>query len=362
MFIKRKHSLIKTTLKLRKLRARYFTTFIKNGNSSVEPTTFNCSHSEVRNLLSINDLSSKELGIIVNRAHQIKQIIKNDKQSTNEIQDLLRSKAVALIFSKRSTRTRVSTEAAVQYMNGLPMFLGQNDIHLGVNESLHDTAKVISSMVSCIFARVGAHQEILDMVSASSVPIINALSDTYHPLQAITDIMTIKETFGHTKGLKLAWVGDSNNVVNDLATACAKSGISISIATPGVYPMCPNQMRYANTAAKETGVTIEDGHDPKQAVKNANIIVTDTWVSMGQETEKDKRLGQFKGFEITMDLMKEGGANSDWRFMHCLPRKKHEVNDEVFYSDKSLVFQEAENRLYTAIAVLEKFVVHKGKF
>lgn len=313
-----------------------------------------------RHLISIGDLSSKELSKLVERGLVLKNWIKQEnKAETDKMSDLLKGKTVPLIFSKRSTRTRVSTEGAVAFLGGQPMFLGKDDIQLGVNESTYDTARVVSSMTSCMVARVGAHQEILDLSAASSVPVINALCEKYHPLQAITDMITIKETFGDAKNLKLAWVGDANNVLHDLAIAALKSGISVTAATPKEYPVSEDIVQICNDAAKESGATFTTTTDPKEAVKDSDIVVTDTWISMGQESEKQLKMQQFAGYQVTEELGKL--AKPTWKFMHCLPRHPEEVSDEVFYSDRSLVFPEAENRLYAAIAVLEAFVVNKGK-
>lgn len=313
-----------------------------------------------RHLISIGDLSSKELGSLVERGLVLKNWIKQEnKAETDKMSDLLKGKTVPLIFSKRSTRTRVSTEGAVAFLGGQPMFLGKDDIQLGVNESTYDTARVVSSMTSCMVARVGAHQEILDLSAASSVPVINALCEKYHPLQAITDMITIKETFGDAQNLKLAWVGDANNVLHDLAIAALKSGISVTAATPKEYPVSEDIVQICNDAAKESGATFTTTTDPKEAVKDSDIVVTDTWISMGQESEKQLKMQQFAGYQVTEELGKL--AKPTWKFMHCLPRHPEEVSDEVFYSDRSLVFPEAENRLYAAIAVLEAFVVNKGK-
>lgn len=313
-----------------------------------------------RHLISIGDLSSKELSKLVERGLVLKNWIKQEnKAETDKMSDLLKGKTVPLIFSKRSTRTRVSTEGAVAFLGGQPMFLGKDDIQLGVNESTYDTARVVSSMTSCIVARVGAHQEILDLSAASSVPVINALCEKYHPLQAITDMITIKETFGDAQNLKLAWVGDANNVLHDLAIAALKSGISVTAATPKEYPVSEDIVQICNDAAKESGATFTTTTDPKEAVKDSDIIVTDTWISMGQESEKQLKMQQFAGYQVTEELGKL--AKPGWKFMHCLPRHPEEVSDEVFYSDRSVVFPEAENRLYAAIAVLEAFVVNKGK-
>lgn len=265
-----------------------------------------------------------------------------------------------MTFSKRSTRTRVSTEAAVAAMGGHPMFLGKDDIQLGVNESLYDTSVVISSMVSCIVARVNGHSDVADLAKHSTVPVINALSDLYHPLQTIADFLTVHEAFPTSQalgkglgleGLKIAWVGDANNVLFDLAIGAQKLGVEVAVATPKGYEI-PDDMRQvihaAGRSAPKAG-SLSETNVPEEAVKNADIIVTDTWVSMGQEEEKAKRLKEFEGFQVTKDLADRGGARQGWKFMHCLPRHPEEVSDEVFYSPKSLVFQEAENRLWAAI-------------
>lgn len=266
-----------------------------------------------------------------------------------------------MIFTKRSTRTRISSEGAAAYFGALPMFLGKSDIQLGVNECLYDTTKVVSSMTSAIFARVNKHSDIQELCKNSSVPVINALCDKYHPLQAICDMLTIKETFGDkVKGLKLAWIGDANNVINDMSIAALRMSIDVAIATPAGVEIADSIQKKAAEISKETGAKIEFTHDPKVAAKNANILVTDTFVSMGEESQKEAKLKKFKGFQINSDLGALAAPN--WKFMHCLPRHQYEVTDDVFYGDHSIVFPEAENRLYAAIATVEAFVVNKGKF
>lgn len=311
----------------------------------------------IRHLISISELTTPEFKSLVNRAEYHKKLIKSGKKPTTWP---LQGELVSLLFTKRSTRTRISTEGAAAYFGGQPIFLGKDDIQLGVNESFYDTTKVISSMTSCIFARVDSHNDIQQLCQHSSVPIINSLCDTYHPLQAICDLLTIKENFGELKGLKLAWIGDSNNVINDLAIAAMKFGINVSIATPPGIEMEQFVIDEAAKITSETGATLELTHDSKVAAKNANILVTDTFVSMGEESEKLKKLKQFEGFQINSELASL--ADKDYKFMHCLPRHQEEVSDDVFYSDHSVVFPEAENRLYAAIATIEAFVVNKGKF
>lgn len=327
-----------------------------------------------RHLLSIADLTAVELATLVRNAHSHKQAIKSGS-IPKSILGALTGKSVALSFSKRSTRTRISTEGAVATMGGHPMFLGKDDIQLGVNESLYDTSVVISSMVSAIVARVGPHSDVKNLAKHSSVPVINALSDLFHPMQTIADYLTIFELFKSNRaqersavpglgleGLKIAWIGDANNVLYDLAIGAAKLGIDVAVATPSDYRI-PSSVREIIQQAGE-GLTsvgqLTETTIPEEALNNADLVVTDTWISMGQEEEKARRLKAFEGFQVTSDLVKKGGAKPGWKFMHCLPRHQEEVSDEVFYSPRSLVFQEAENRLWAAIAVMEAFVVNKG--
>ncbi|UNI20089.1 Ornithine carbamoyltransferase [Purpureocillium takamizusanense] len=324
-----------------------------------------------RHLMSIGDLQPSEFSSLVRNAAARKQAVKAGQAPTS-LTTSLTGKTVAMMFSKRSTRTRVSTEAAVTILGGHPMFLGKDDIQLGVNESLYDTSVVISSMTSCMVARVGPHSDVTTLAQHSSVPVINALSDDFHPLQTIADFLTIHEAFPSSKGsdsglglngLKAAWVGDSNNVLFDLAIGCVKMGVDISVASPKGYGIPDSMKQLILSAAKgvsSPGKLLETTV-PEEAIKDADVLVTDTWISMGQESEKKKRLDAFAGYQITNDLAKRGGAKEGWKFMHCLPRHPEEVADEVFYSPRSLVFPEAENRLWAAVSALEGFVVNKGR-
>ena len=256
------------------------------------------------------------------------------------------------------------------------MFLGKEDIQLGVNESLYDTAVVISSMVSAWFARVSAHSDVTGIAKNSTVPVINAMSNDEHPLQTIADFLTIYEAFRTTptrersptpglglEGLKLAWVGDANNVLHGLAIAAGKLGVNLSVAAPQGYEMSShmrNIIKQSGADARTQG-HLEESNEPSQAVKDADVILTDTWISMGQESEKEEKLKAFEGFQVTSELARRGGAKPEWKFMHCLPRHPEEVEDEVMHSPRSLVFKEAENRLWANVAVLEAFVVHGGR-
>lgn len=209
-------------------------------------------------------------------------------------------------------------------------------------------------------ARVGPHSDVAGLAEHSTVPVINALSDDFHPLQTIADFLTIYEAFPSSlssnsslnlNGLKIAWVGDSNNVLFDLAIGCVKTGVDIAVASPQGYGIPDRMRQLINSAASgvESPGKLSETTVPEEAIKNADILVTDTWISMGQEAEKQKRLQAFAGYQITNELAKRGGAKDSWKFMHCLPRHPEEVADEVFYSPRSLVFPEAENRLWAAV-------------
>lgn len=339
-------------------------------SSPATPTT---SPFAPRHLLSIADLTPHELTTLVRNAAKHKNTIKSSPTTPAAIQNSLLGKTIALMFSKRSTRTRVSMEGAIAHMGGHPLFLGAQDIQLGVNESLYDSSVVISSMTAAMVARVNAHADVADLAKHSSVPVINALSDLYHPLQTLADYLTLHEAFPSTQtdpssssvglqGLKIAWVGDANNVLYDLAIGAAKLGCELAVATPSGYGI-PDFMRdtIAASTTSGNGFNMAETTVPEEAVKNADVIVTDTWISMGQEGEQAARLKAFEGFVVTEELAKRGGAKEGWKFMHCLPRHPEEVSDEVFYSPRSLVFPEAENRLWSAIAALEGFVVNQGK-
>ncbi|KAG0248174.1 ornithine carbamoyltransferase [Actinomortierella ambigua] len=253
------------------------------------------------------------------------------------------------------------------------MFLGSQDIQLGVNESLLDTSKVISSMVDGVMARVGAHEEIETLAKYSTVPIINALSDMYHPTQILADIMTLHELYTPAgqqphdldpsttlKNLRMAWVGDGNNVLHSLMLQLPKVGMHLAIATPKGYEPHGAILEQASQNAAEFQTSLTLHHEPKQAIQGANVIVTDTWISMGQEEEKKKRLEAFAGYQLTTEMIQANGAQADWKFLHCLPRKQEEVTDDVFYSPRSHVFQEAENRKWTILACIDQLMVKKG--
>lgn len=258
---------------------------------------------------------------------------------------------MSMIFQKRSTRTRVSTETGMFMLGGHALFLGPSDIQLGVNESMRDTACVLSRFNDLILARVYAHSDIEDLAKYSTVPIINALSDLHHPLQTLADLMALQQKFGmDLSGKTLSWVGDGNNVLHSLMVGCVKMGMNVNIATPAGYEPDAAIMAQTEQLAAENGVKVMTTTVADEAVKGADVIVTDTWVSMGQEDEYAKRVAEFDGYQVNTELMAK--ANPGAVFLHCLPRHVEEVTDEVIYSDASLVFPEAENRMWTVMAVM----------
>ncbi|EFP86171.1 ornithine carbamoyltransferase [Puccinia graminis f. sp. tritici] len=323
-------------------------------------------------LLTLADLSIREIQSLVSTAINIKKQFKdagppNGENLPVKIEQILQGKTIALIFGKRSTRTRVASETATALLGGHPMFLSPSDIQLGVNESLYDTSKVVSSMVDGIMARVGDHSEVELLAKNSSVPVINALSSLYHPTQILADLVTLLESFfPHSRflsslnGLNVTWIGDANNILNDMIVTYPRLGINLKIATPQGYSLDQRVLDRMELGLQDQKNLLPDGklvhvHDPLAAVQDADVIVTDTWISMGQESEMQKRLQDFNGFQITEELCKKGKAKADWKFMHCLPRHQEEVDDQVFYGPRSLVFPEAENRKWTILSVFQSY-------
>eukprot|EP00163_Fabomonas_tropica_P027870 TRINITY_DN549_c0_g1_i14.p1 TRINITY_DN549_c0_g1~~TRINITY_DN549_c0_g1_i14.p1 ORF type:complete len:338 (+),score=65.11 TRINITY_DN549_c0_g1_i14:132-1145(+) len=278
-----------------------------------------------------------------------------NKANVHTRQPLL-SRSVATLFEKKSTRTRVSVETACSLLGGHALFLGKDDIHLGKGESLRDTGNVLGRMNDVIFARVYAHSTLTELAKYANTPVVNGLSELTHPMQALADLLTMREHFGKLEGLTLAWVGDGNNIIHSLLNSCPQLGINVQVCTPTKYPCKPDILASAQARAQASGSRVESTHDPLVAVKGANVIVTDTWISMGDEAQREERLQEFAGYQVSMEMMKAAPAADNWVFMHCLPRHEEEVSDEVFYSDRSLVFQEAGNRLYTAMAVFDALI------
>lgn len=292
--------------------------------------------------------SNDELKGLLDVSHEYKAIYSDKSKSLPKPLD---GHSLSMIFQKRSTRTRVSTETGMSMLGGHALFLGPSDIQLGVNESMRDTASVLSRFNDLILARVYAHNDITELAKYSKVPIINALSDLHHPLQTLADLMALQQHFGKDlSGKTVAWVGDGNNVLHDLMLGSLKMGMNVQIATPTGYEPDADIMAKSRILAEENGVSLTTTTVADEAVNGADVVVTDTWVSMGQEDEYDKRVKEFDGYQVNTELM--GKANDGAVFLHCLPRHIEEVTDEVMYSDASLVFPEAENRMWTVMAVM----------
>lgn len=301
-----------------------------------------------KHFLSITDFSSKELIDLLQLAVQLKQELKK----TGANKPLLSGKTLAMIFEKPSLRTRLSFEIGLTQLGGHAVYLAPADIGLGVREEISDVSTVTSSMADIIMARVFKHKNVTLLAKYSTVPVINALSDAEHPCQILADLLTILEIKKSFTGLKVAFIGDGdNNVTHSLALACAMLGIHFAVASPDGYEMNPSVQKKAKMISKKTGTKIIQTDNPVRAVKNADVVYTDTWVSMGDETEKEKRLEAFSKYQITLQLM--NNAKSAAIFMHDMPAYRgYEVVKEVIDGPQSVIFQQAENRLHAQKALL----------
>ncbi|RLG64952.1 ornithine carbamoyltransferase [archaeon] len=310
----------------------------------------------MRHLLSLAEINPKEFQWLLKVSMKFKYPRKYPSLSEviEESVRELKGKHIALIFEKPSTRTRVSLEVAIRELHANPIYMNWRDLQLGRGETIRDTVLVLSRYVDCIFARVKSHETLIEMSEYSSIPIVNALSDRYHPLQAIADMMTILEKKGRLKGINIAFIGDgSSNVAHSLILASALVGANINIACPKQYSPLPKVVRVAKRATKITGSKVKILEDPFEAVKNADVVYTDVFVSMGFEHEKEERLRTFlPRYRVTKELLEH--AREDVIFMHCLPaRRGEEVVEEVIDDPEvSVIFDQAENRLYTAKAVI----------
>jgi len=299
-----------------------------------------------RHLLSPQDLSPEEIVAVLDKADELKR-----KLRRGEPHDLLKGKTLGMIFAKPSTRTRVSFETAMTQLGGHAIYMGMGDLQLGRGETIADTARTLSRYVDAVMARLFKHDDIVELARNSSVPVVNGLTDLLHPCQTLADLQTIREKKGKLKGLKLAWVGDGNNVCNSLLLGCTLVGTNVSVACPEGYEPPAEIVEQARKNAKRSGAKIEIINDPKKAVAGADVIYTDVFVSMGQEAEREQRMKDFKGYQVNADLLKH--AKKDVIFMHCLPAHRgEEVAVEVIDGPHSIVFDQAENRLHAQKAVL----------
>lgn len=297
-----------------------------------------------KDLISIHDLTAEEVEALF-------QLAANVKARPDRYRTALAGQTLAMIFEKASTRTRVSFEVGMYQLGGLATFLSARDIQIGRGEPIADTAQVLSRYVNGIMARTFAHSTVTELAKYATVPVINGLTDLLHPCQALTDYFTMREVFGHTRGLTLAYVGDGNNMCHSLMFGGPKVGAHVRVATPAGYRPKPEIVELAQADAQAAGTTIELFTQPDEAVRGAHVVYTDVWASMGQEAEAQQRLAAFAGFQVTPELMEL--ADKDAVFMHCLPAHRgEEVAAAVADGPRSVIFDEAENRLHVQKAIM----------
>ena len=303
--------------------------------------------SSKKDLLSMQDLSASEIDHILQLASKLKK-----EHKAGRSRPLLRGRTLGMIFQKPSTRTRVSFEVGMCQLGGSAVYLSASDIQIARGETIEDTARTLSGYLDCIMARVYDHADVQKLSVYASIPVINGLSDAYHPCQILADLLTIKEHKKKLKGLKMAWLGDGDNVCNDLLVGAAKMGISMTAACPAGYEPMEHAVQVAEAEGKKSGARILITQDRDEAAKGADVIVTDTFISIGKEGERATREAAFMPkYQVNAGVMQL--AKKDAIFMHCLPAKRgQEVTADVIDGPQSVVWQEAENRLHVQKAVL----------
>ncbi|HFP7488246.1 TPA: ornithine carbamoyltransferase [Campylobacter jejuni] len=296
----------------------------------------------MKHFLTLRDFSKEEILSLVNHASELKK----------EPKKLLQDKTLAMIFEKNSTRTRMAFELAITELGGKALFLNSNDLQLSRGEPVKDTARVIGAMVDFVMMRVNKHETLLEFARYSKAPVINALSELYHPTQVLGDLLTIKEWNKMQNGIaKVAFIGDSNNMCNSWLIAAAILGFEFSIAIPKNYKISPEIWEFAMKQALISGAKISLSHDKFEALKDKDVVITDTWVSMGEENEKERKIKEFEGFMIDEKAMSI--ANKDAILLHCLPAYRgYEVSEEIFEKHADVIFEEARNRFYVVKALL----------
>lgn len=299
-----------------------------------------------RDLLSLNDFTPEEIRAVLDLADELKA-----KQKRGEPHPYLQGKTLGMIFQKSSTRTRVSFEVAMYQLGGHALFLNAGDLQLGRGETIADTARVLSRYVDGIMIRTYAQSDVEELARYADVPVINGLTDLFHPCQILADLMTVRERKGALAGLKAAYVGDGNNVCHSLLFGCAKTGMHLAVASPPGYEPAAEIVSLARAGGRETGGRIEILNDPAEAVLNADVVITDVWAGMGKEAEAQARAKVFAPYQVNRELVSH--ARPDFIFLHCLPaRRGEEVTDEIIDGPHSAVWDEAENRLHAQKAVL----------
>lgn len=306
-----------------------------------------------KHLLTLHDWSTKEILDTLDLADELKY-----KQKNGIEHHILKGKTLGMIFSKSSTRTRVSFEVGMYQLGGLALFLSSNDIQLGRGETIYDTANVLSRFLDGIMIRTYKQEDVEDLAKYGQIPIINGLTDLVHPCQILADFQTIREHKGKLEGLKLAYIGDGNNMAHSLLYGGAKVGMEIAVATPKQYECDPDVVKNALEDAKATGTKLTLTNDPIEAIKDADVVYADTWVSMGQESEKAEKVKVFGDYQINKELFSY--AKPDAIFLHCLPAYRgYEVTEDVIDGPNSVIFDEAENRLHAQKAVMVKLMADK---
>jgi len=304
----------------------------------------------VRSLLTLRDISRDELFVILNKAKVLKADIKQGRTIT-----VLKNKIVGILFEKPSTRTRAGFEVATLRLGGKAIYLSSSELQLTRGEPVKDTARILGSYMDALIARVHDHQTVEELAQHAGVPVINALSNFTHPTQAVCDLFTILEVKGKLEGLKMAYIGDGNNVCQSLLLGCALAGMNITATCPKGYYPHQDILRHAKQIAEQTGSNIGIVEEPKKAAEGADVLYTDVWVSMGEEKQKEKKLKVFQGYQIHRDLLKV--AAKEAVVMHCLPAYRGlEITDEVIEGPQSIVWQQGENKMYGAAAILDFFL------
>ncbi|MEC8735891.1 MAG: ornithine carbamoyltransferase [Candidatus Thermoplasmatota archaeon] len=308
-----------------------------------------------KHLLAIDDVED-DFQMILKWAIEFKRLWKQGDEVAMNFMPL-DTLAIGSIYEKPSTRTRVSFEVGINRLGGYPLTLLKNDIQLGKSETVGDTSQVLSRFLGGMTYRCFSHDDVAELAKYADVPVINALSDKHHPCQAAADLMTVLENFDNPSDIKVAWVGDGNNVLHDLMLACAMLGIDIHYAVPKGYEPDEDVVKRSNDLAKKNKSTVVHTDDPVEAVSNADVVYTDVFISMGEEHLKDK-MKSFEGYQVNEELV--NNMNSEWRFMHCLPAHRgDEVTDWVMDHDNSIVFDQAENRMWAQMSLLA-YLVDEG--
>jgi ornithine carbamoyltransferase len=299
-----------------------------------------------RDFLGLVDYTKEEMEYLIQLAIELKRKLK-----AGETYHPLKGKTLGMIFEKSSTRTRVSFEVGIYQLGGQPLFLSKNDLQLGRGEPIWDTAQVLSRYLDGIMIRTFGHKRVVDLARGATVPVINGLSDLTHPCQALADYQTILEKKGRLQGLKVAYIGDGNNMLHSLLMGASKLGIDFAAASPEGYEADPDFVKVAKEAASKSGANVQLGRDPREAVKGADVIYTDVWASMGFEEEQKEREKAFANYQVSEELASL--AKPDYLFMHCLPAHRgEEVSEGVIDGPNSIIYDQAENRLHAQKAIM----------